>query len=298
MGHCAPTVMRTIQEIRRSEEDWPIRLAAGLPGGIGDTGFECGGITSPLIFLGLQFGLDGQDDGLPLVFYKGHALYRGFLERNRKPFCREIRGDDYRLRKCIKAVCCAPEIAFTAAARDNLDAIAGEPLEAYRRLYSHMQAAGFHCSQEVLRRLSPIIPFSAEMRKAAAGFLGGTLLKGMTCSALVAGVMALGFRMREFENSVPRVMRMVVLMKTGGHAFGDHNNKFNAIMNLGKRLADRFAGEFGGTQCRTLTGCDFSSVADVARYIEADGVSRCRAISQKVADEVLDMTFGQARPLL
>lgn len=296
MGHCAPTVMRTIQQICRSDEDWPIRLAAGLPGGIGDTGFECGGITSPLIYLGLRFGLDAPDDGLPLVFHKGHAHFRGFLERNGKPFCREIRGDNYRLWKCVKAVCRAPEIALTAAARDDRDAISGEPLEAYRRLYAHMRTAGFHCSQEVLRRLSPIIPLSGEMLDATAGFLGGTLLKGMTCSALAAGVMALGFRMREFEDSVPRVMRMIVLMKTGGHPFDDPVNKFNAIMNLGKRLADRFAGEFGDTQCRTITGCDFASVTDVGRYIETDGVSRCRAISRKVADEVLGMTFGQGRP--
>jgi C_GCAxxG_C_C family probable redox protein len=291
MGHCAPTVMRTIQQIYRFDEDWPVKLAAGLPGGIGDTGFECGGITSPLILMGLRFGLDGPENDVPLVFYKGHALFKGFLERNGKPFCREIRGDNYRLRKCIKAVCCAPEIALTAAAREGHDAIAGEPLEAYRRLYSYMQTTGFHCSQEVLRRLSPAIPLRPEILDATAAFLGGTLLKGMTCSALVAGVMALGFRIREFEDSVPRVMRMIVLMKTGGHAFDDHINKFNVIMNLGNRLAQRFAGEFGDTQCRTITGCDFSSVADVAQYIETDGVSRCRAISRKVADEVLGMTF-------
>lgn len=40
-------------------------MTAGLPGGIGNTGFECGGITSPLIQLGLEYGLSAKDDGLP-----------------------------------------------------------------------------------------------------------------------------------------------------------------------------------------------------------------------------------------
>ncbi len=287
MGHCAPSVMRTCLQVCRADEDWPVKLAAGLPGGIGDTGGECGGITSPLLLLGMRYGLGTPEDGLPLVFYKGHAHFRGFLERNGSPICREIRGGDpYRLRKCIKAVCYAPEITLAAVAHDSRDAIIGEPREAYRRLYSHMEAAGFHCSQEVLRRLGPNIPLSGEILDAASGFIGGTLFKGMTCSALVAGVMALGFRMREFENSLPRVMRMIALMKTGGHAFDDRINKFNVIMNQGKKLSLRFAGEFGDTQCRAITGCDFSSVADVGKYIETGALDRCRAISRKVAEEV------------
>jgi hypothetical protein len=289
MGHCAPAVMRTILQISRSDEDWPVKMAAGLPGGIGDTGFECGGITSPLILLGMRYGLGNPVDGLPIIFYKGHDHFRGFLERNDTPLCREIRGDNYRLRKCIKAVCCAPEIVLTAASRDCREAIAGEQREAYRRLYSHMEASGFHCAHEVLRRLSPIIPSSADILDATSGFLGGTLFKGMTCSALAAGVMALGFSMREFENSVPRVMRMIVLMKTGGQAFDDRINKFNVIMNRGNELSQWFAGEFANTQCRAVTGCDFSSVADVSRYIETDGLGRCRAIAEKVAEKVLDM---------
>ncbi len=286
--------MRTILQIRRAGEDWPVKLAAGLPGGIGDTGFECGGITSPLIDLGLRYGLGNSTDGLPLVFDKGHEHIRRFLERNGTPFCREIRGDNNRLRKCIKAVCGAPEIVFAASSRDCRGAIAGERREAYRRLYSHMEAAGFHCAHEVLRRLGPIVPSDGKVLDAASGFLGGTLLKGMTCSALAAGVMTLGFRMREFENSVPRVMRMIWLMKTGGNAFDDPVNKFNVIMNRGKRLALWFAGEYGDTQCRAVTGCDFSSVTDVARYIESDGLGRCRALSGKVADKVLGMEEEQA----
>ncbi len=92
MGHCAPTVMKSMLEISGSEEEWPIEAAAGLPGGIGDTGFECGGITSPLLFFGLRHGLRDPRNGLPLVFYKGHEHIRQFVDRNGTPFCREIRA--------------------------------------------------------------------------------------------------------------------------------------------------------------------------------------------------------------
>ena len=44
MGHCAPTVMKTILDISPAEKEWLVRLSAGMPGGIGNTGFECGGV--------------------------------------------------------------------------------------------------------------------------------------------------------------------------------------------------------------------------------------------------------------
>jgi hypothetical protein len=271
-------------------EEWPIKAAAGLPGGIGDTGYECGGITSPLLLFGLRYGLRDLRGGLPLVFHVGHDHFRNFTDRNKTPLCREIRGDSYRLTRCIRAVCSAPGIAAAAIGRAGAGAIDGERLEAYARLYSHMATGTFHCAHQVLRRLGPAIPSSPGLYDAASGFMGGTLLKGMTCSAYAAGVMVLGLRMGEFENSLPRVMRMIVLMKTGGNAFADHINKFNPFMNLGSGLAAWFAGEFGSTQCQAITGCDFSSPAGVGRYIEADGLGRCRDIADRVAGKVLSMS--------
>ncbi len=52
MGHCAPTVMQTLLDVSATEEEWLVRLSAGMPGGIGNTGFECGAVTSPLVMLG------------------------------------------------------------------------------------------------------------------------------------------------------------------------------------------------------------------------------------------------------
>jgi hypothetical protein len=38
---------------------------------------------------------------------------------------------------------------------------------------------------------------------ATSGFIGGTLFKGMTSNALTAGVMAIGLKAGEIENSHP-----------------------------------------------------------------------------------------------
>lgn len=297
MGHCAPAVMKSTLELCGFEDEWPIKAAAGLPGGIGDTGFECGGITSPLILLGLRYGLRDLSNGLPVIFFKGHEHFRRFVDRNGTPLCREISGDNYRLTRCIKAVCLAPEIAAAAVSRTNGDAITGERLEAYSLLYSHWTAGGFHCAHQVLRRLGPARLQSAQLLDATSGYLGGTLFLGMTCGAYAAGVMALGMGMGEFEDSLLRVMRMIVLMKTGGNAFADHINKFNKSMNLGKDLARWFTGEFGSTQCQVVTGCDFSSAAGVRRYIETDGLARCRGIADRVADKVLALSPAGHLPL-
>jgi C_GCAxxG_C_C family probable redox protein len=292
MGHCAPAVMKTILELCRSQARWPVMMAAGLPGGIGDTGFECGGITAPLIFLGLRHGLGEKRNGLPIIFHKGHDHFQRFVDRNHTPLCREIRGDNYRLRRCIRAVCCAPEIAASVSSKDSDSGLPAEKRDTYAFLYSRMEAGGFHCAHQVLQRLAAVVPLSRELLDATSGFLGGTLFKGLTCSAYAAGVMALGFGMGEFENSLPRVMRMIVLMKTGGTAFADGVNNFNRIMNRGKTLAGWFAEEFGDTRCRAITGCDFSSAADAERFVQSDAVAGCQAIAEKVASRVLSMAVN------
>ena len=81
MGHCAPAVMQTVLDINHTEQEWLVKLMAGMPGGIGNTGFECGAITSPLVILGLRHGLTEMRDGLPLIFDQGHAYYQRFLTK-------------------------------------------------------------------------------------------------------------------------------------------------------------------------------------------------------------------------
>jgi uncharacterized protein (DUF58 family) len=58
---------------------------AGMPGGIGNTGFECGGITSPLVLLGLRNGLLFVCAGLFLVL----VSVIGYLS----PRLRQVEGE-------------------------------------------------------------------------------------------------------------------------------------------------------------------------------------------------------------
>ena len=79
--------------------------------------------------------------------------------------------------------------------------------------------------------------------------------------------MALGLIRGEIENSRLRVLRRIARMALGRNAFADDVDRFDRIMNLGHRLALWFTREYGSTQCRALTGCDFSQEAGVASYV-------------------------------
>ena len=108
MGHCAPTVMKTLLDASGSTERWPVMLTAGLPGGIGNTGGECGGLTAPLVLLGLEHGRDETEDGLPVVVEAGHDLLARFADTQGTTQCREIRGTSRVPLRCIGVVREAP----------------------------------------------------------------------------------------------------------------------------------------------------------------------------------------------
>jgi hypothetical protein len=82
---------------------------------------------------------------------------------------------------------------------------------------------------------------------------------------------------------------MVGLMAVRGDAFADDVNAFNKTMNLGNRLAQRFTADFGSTQCRAITQCDFSTTEGVQRYIDDGGAMRCSVMAQSVAHKVLSV---------
>ena len=94
MGHCAPTVMQTLLEASHIDAPRLVQASGGLPGGIGNNGEECGGVTAPLMLLGLQHAHDPLANGLPVVVHKGHALLRRFTESHGTMLCRDIRGTD------------------------------------------------------------------------------------------------------------------------------------------------------------------------------------------------------------
>jgi hypothetical protein len=278
--------MQTLLDASDTEAEWLVKLTAGLPGGVGNTGAECGGVTAPLVLIGLRHARDAVHDGLPPVIDKGHDLLQRFADCHGTTLCREIRGTDRLPLRCVGAVRQAPEFCAQTLSSDCADVIPVVRRKEYRRLYSHFAEKDFHCAHAVVRQVRHMNPVRQDVLDATSPFIGGTVLMGMTCSALTAGVMALGVALGEIERSRLRVLRMIGTMAVGGDALANDLNKFNRVMNLGHELAMWFTGVFGSTLCRDITGCDFSTTAGVNRYIETDGVSRCQAMAQQVAVEV------------
>lgn len=289
MGHCAPTVMQSLLDISELDKEWLVRFSAGMPGGIGNTGFECGAVTSSLALFGLTYGLGEIDRGLPVIFDRGHAFRRRFLECHKTIICKEIRGKDRFPIHCIRPVLLSPELFAEAVTNDSRDAIPESIREGYGKLYSHMVENHFHCAQTVFDQLQYTVPDHRELLDVTSAFMGGTIFMGLTCSAFTAGVMAIGLRYGEVENSPLRVARMLTIMTIGGNAFDERINKFNRSMNKGYRMSKWFKQEFGSTQCRAITQCDFSSPNGVNKYEESGCINRCREITEKVAERVRQM---------
>ncbi len=286
MGHCAPTVMKTILDLSSTDKDWLVRLSAGMPGGIGNTGYECGGVTSPLAMLGIRYGLRQVDRGLPVIFDKGHALCHHFLACHKTYRCKEIRGKDHFPRHCIRPVLLSPELYMAAHDGNDPDVIPAERRAGYSRLYSHLAENDFHCAQAVLIQLGYNPTEHQELFDAVSAFIGGTLFMGKTCSAYTAGVMAVGLREGEIENSIPRVIRLLAVMTVDGNASDERLNKFTRSMNCGSRLSEWFVKEFGSTQCQAITQCDFSNPEGIRKYIACDRVSDCKIIAKRVAEKI------------
>jgi hypothetical protein len=289
MGHCAPTVMTSLLDASGSTARWPVLLTAGLPGGIGNTGGECGGITAPLVLLGLVHGRGETEAGLPVVVEAGHDLLARFADSQGTTQCREIRGTSRVPLRCIGVVREAPVTCAACLGAPAAGSVAPAVRAAYQRLYEHWSRRGFHCADAVLSECETSPAPDEELTDAVTAFMGGTLFTGMTCSSLTAGVMALGLALGEIENSHARVARMIATMAVGGDAFADELNAFNRVMNLGHELSEWFEAEFGSTQCRALTGCDFASTADVDGYIDRDGTADCARRARRVAEHVSAM---------
>ena len=153
MGHCAPTRCGRSWTSLSPEKEWLVRLSAGMPGGIGNTGHECGAFTSPLAVMGLQADLRELDRGLPVIFDRGHALRDTFVACHGTLQCKEIRGNDHFPRHCI-----APVLRSAELWRDELDgprpdAIPEPRARATRGCTRTSPANDFHCAQAVLADL-------------------------------------------------------------------------------------------------------------------------------------------------
>jgi hypothetical protein len=281
--------MKTLLDFQRADAPWLVLLTAGLPGGIGNCGNECGGITAPLVLLGLRHARDPDVAGVPVVVEKGRALLQAFQARHGTIHCRDILGDARLPLRCVGVVRIAPERYLELRSRDCTGALGGACREACALLHAHHAERGFHCAHAVLERARDGETVDPALLDATAAFVGGTAYAGLTCSALVAGVMHLGLSLGEIEDSRRRVLRMIGVMAVRGDAFADHLNAFNRTMNLGHQLARWFERRYGSTQCREVTGCDFSTLAGARSHVGSGGAGRCEAMAGEVALRVRAM---------
>ena len=141
MGHCAPTVMQTMLDASDTEAKWLVLLMAGLPGGIGNTGGECGGLTAPLMLMGLRHGRDETVDGLPLVVDPGHDLLQRFTTRCGTTHCRQILGNARVPLRCIGVVQRAPAMCAQCIAASPEHVIAAEHRAGLPRVVRALAAA-------------------------------------------------------------------------------------------------------------------------------------------------------------
>lgn len=54
MGHCAPTVMKTLLDINGIQDSSLVTYSGALAGGIAGSGMECGVLTAPLMYMGFR----------------------------------------------------------------------------------------------------------------------------------------------------------------------------------------------------------------------------------------------------
>jgi hypothetical protein len=214
---------------------------------------------------------------------------RAFQSMHGSLRCDEINTPEAGMDACMNAVCSAK--GLVSGAKRNADALflPADLQAAYGRLLGHFQDASFHCARRLLSGVSDLIVYDAIIECAARGFIGGTLLSGLTCGAFTAGVVAVGSVIGEIEDSIPRVMKMMWMMKNGEDALADDVNKFNRPMNLGTVLGEWFTGRFGSTQCREIIGADLSTPPGVQAYIEGNGVRQCRMIADETAAKVREI---------
>ena len=286
-GHCAPAVMRTLGEITGAEADPLVKLTSGLGGGIGSIRSECGCVTSPIIMLGLEHGSDLGSDDLPKVISLGRRYIDRFRELNKGIKCREILKNERNILPCLGAIRRAPVIFKGLAnglgeAADVESGMTGETKEAYELMLRTFRQHNFHCAHEVLSGLEEARYVDEELLRGSWGFIGGTLLKGMTCGALTAGVLAIGMNFGAYRDSGWRVFKMTLRMFAGADAESDHINAFNRALNISNELASGFEREFGSTNCYDILKADFSTLEGVNRYVSEGLIDKCREITGSV----------------
>jgi len=288
-GHCAPTVMRTLRELQGIDSKPMVKLVSAMGGGVGLLRNECGAVTSPILFLGLVYGQEAGDDGIPKVITLGQKFLNHFSDGLGGVRCREVTPTFQNVFPCMQAMRRAPRYLVNVVNEDKKQPktnIHPDIRCAYAELLRSFREQQFHCIHSVLFGLKDDININKEQLRATWGLLGGTVMQGMTCGALTAGVLAIGAKYGGFENSYLRVTRLLFSLAAGLEFMHEHYNAFNKSMNIASRLGIWFKEEFGATECKDILGKDLSTPEGVAAYLAENTVERCRGICNRVVPEV------------
>jgi C_GCAxxG_C_C family probable redox protein len=289
MGHCAPAVMAALVGDDDPGRDSAVLLASAMAGGIGNTGCECGALTSSILHLGERYGREAGPDGVPLSIALARRVIGRFGQVHGGLRCDEIRRGGTNPLPCMRAMVSAPEIMEEVIA----DSVAGGRdaviEEGAGLLLSAFGARQFHCVHTVFSGLDGIVPECDRLKDMTYPFVGGLALSGGTCSAAAAGVLAIGLATGRIENSYGRVMAMMMRMFYGGDMMRDDVNHFNAAINRGQVLMEWFADAYGASACAGLTGIAIGRPETVERYVSGGGVGRCEAIAAAVAGKTREI---------
>ncbi len=191
-GHCGG-IMQTLLDASDQTADGSCCSWPACPVRIGNTGNECGGLTAPLVLMGLAPGRGETVDGLPPPTRadQGTRPLQRFAARCGTTQCREILRDARVPLRCSASSArprpCAPVSRRLERARDPPAARAS-----YAELYAHWGRREFHCADAVLAGSQP--PRGGGARRRRHGVHGRHRVHRHDCSALTAGVMASGWR--------------------------------------------------------------------------------------------------------
>ncbi|MBN1965282.1 MAG: C_GCAxxG_C_C family protein, partial [Anaerolineae bacterium] len=278
MGHCAPSIMRTLLDIAGQDRDGLVLAAGGLAGGIAGSTMECGGVTAPLMFLSLHHNYTAPNGESLALIRTGRRYVEAFAAVHGSCTCEAVGAPG--ISGCLKAIC-GVHTPLAQAQNGQADDAPGD--DPYARVLEVFADGHFHCAHGVLENLAGDVPVSPDLLRAAWIFVGGTACQNMTCGALTAGAIALSATNTTAENSYRRVLRLIwLLMHNDDDAMRDDRNHFNRSISRCAELGEWFRAEFGTTSCRELCGSDFSNAADVERYRTEDGIARCRGIAAGV----------------
>jgi len=90
---------------------------------------------------------------------------------------------------------------------------------------------------------------------ATAGYMGAILSGQTTCGLLIGSSIAIGLRCGQGKKNIPE----------------EHEGERDKAIHAVGELYGDFLKEFGSTDCRTLSHCDFSNPEDLARYVQHKG---------------------------